>query len=181
MRDGFRALWVAILALGPIAVGWLFGWNYFMLIGWLVVTYASLHLIIYGLWEIRRACASASWPTTIGIVTRSAVKEEFTGDGWSYTPEVEVEYVVGDRTYTCKRIRIGMEDYSGGKRFAAALVARYPVGKKAPVAYHPVTNEMAALEPGVYRQAFLKVAFGSIAMGILITLFFVWRRHGPGA
>ena len=103
----------------------------------------------------REATAAARWPRSGGKIIASAAEShrELSRSGGApgttitvWSPIVEFAYSVGGRDYHGARIAFG-PSVSGGKDWAEAIVARYPVGESVVVSYDPANPAMAVLDP----------------------------------
>jgi hypothetical protein len=125
----------------------------------------GLALVRRSVLDMRRAIHSASWPTTSGIITQSAIKTyshsgspDGGGGGLTHAPDIEFSYTVGGSSYTSRCIRMGM-DISASKRFALNFTSRYLVGRHVRVSYDPANPASAVLEPGNHRWSFAILGF----------------------
>lgn len=91
---------------------------------------------------------AASWPTVAGAVTRTSVNVERRvarvragrpdSVVYSYTPEVEYQYVVGDRTFTARAITFGFQEIFRTRGEAQRFLdERYRRGAPVLVHYDP--------------------------------------------
>ncbi len=125
----------------------------FILLG-LAITASSLD-------EVRKSWRSVKWPRTAGTITRSDIKVESHSEGFSYLPDIEFTYTVGEATHRSTSVRVGKISMSD-KGEVPAFNKRYPVGKEVTVAYDPLEPSFGVLEPGLFRQSLTFVIFGSL-------------------
>jgi hypothetical protein len=125
-------------------------------------------LTYWGWIILQNARASASWPTTDGVVTKSEVTLSTDADGAdSYSPEVTYSYKVDNTKFFNSTIKFGENSY-GNRRKAAEIAGNYNVGKKVTVYYDPNKPGSSVLEPGVSAGSYIVIGIG--VFFILITM-----------
>jgi hypothetical protein len=98
--------------------------------------------VVCATWAIRRGRASRDWPSTTGVISRSAI---FSSEG-SHNVTIEFRYSVGGREYRSQQIRyFGLPRTHRG---LVELVERYPAGNEVVVYYDPEKPSRAVLERG---------------------------------
>jgi hypothetical protein len=110
---------------------------------------------------------SKSWPTTEGVVTKSAVLHSAEKDtlNFSYT------YSVEQRRFTSSRVNNALINRFGGLDPQQAA-STYSVGRKVIVYYDPENPGDALLEPGASSQTIWGIVFGVVAFLLGIWLYF---------
>ncbi len=145
-------------------------------------------MLVVGVIGLRRAAASADWPTTQGVIVSSEVERVRRNDpdrGWTTTFHARISYgySVGGEPYTGDRVGIG--DYgSNTNHRARSVVRRYPVGSHVTVYYDPDRPRIALLEPGVRPMAFVIPGIGVAFVlfgGLCFTVFLLHGRNQRGA
>lgn len=154
-------------------------------------SFATLFLVGVGgipLWMglrfVWRGLSSIRWPTTPGVVLKSAVSEtEASQKSGTYTlgaytfyvPELSFGYRVKDRDYTTKNLQFGRAEGSGDASEAAVLMLRYPVGAKVPVRYHPSDPSLAVVRSGVNSVVvwYLIAGLVFILFGVVVLLAYI--------
>jgi hypothetical protein len=101
-------------------------------------------ILVYGVY---RQLAAEGYPSTVGTITHSQVKESSGEDGCSYSIDVKYTYRVEGREYECSRYRYGEVSSGGGN--ARRVVDSLPVGKQIEVYYNPADPADAVLLTGV--------------------------------
>ena len=108
------------------------------------------------------ADASATWPTTLALITESTIHREL-GNEPEYTSVIEYAYEVDGQPFT------GINVYPGDSTtssYRLRMVGRYPKGSTQTVHHHPNQPSTAFLETGVHQHTFIKFLFGSIIFTI---------------
>lgn len=111
---------------------------------WSAITLAFDVMLVYAAY---RQLAATRYPSTIGAVSHSEVKEHSDGDGSTYRPEIKYLYRVGEREYTGDRYRYGQ--MASGDRHAHRVVNAHPVGRELAVYYNPADPADAVLLTGL--------------------------------
>jgi hypothetical protein len=134
-------------------------------------------LAVWGWSILQNARASASWPTSPGMITRSEVTHSTDADGAdSYQPKVTYEYLANNVEYESYTIKFGENSYSSRGR-AEDIAATYPVGRQVTVYYDPGDPGNSVLEPGVTGGSYIVLGIGvlfvviSLVVGPLSLLF----------
>lgn len=126
----------------------------FMIVGGVV--------LVLGIRNSVHGIASASWPTTTGVVESSYVNDYTDSDGDTmYEAIVMYTYVAEDHNYTADKVRFG-EVNSSSSRPAYRTVEKYPVGTQVTVSYDPDDPGTAVLEPGFKAGNFLLLGIGGL-------------------
>lgn len=131
---------------------------------------AGLLVSCWGVDLIRLALASRGWPSAPGEVVSSEVERNFeTGPDRSdlptYHARVVYRYCVDGRWYTGSRVWFG-EYGSAIGGLAARVAARYPVGARVAVHYHPDRPGLAVLEPGLHGSTVVPLGGGLLFLAV---------------
>ena len=150
------------------------------------VLFALLGLLVF-FWGYRqhgRAAATASWPTTEGVIRESNMEQMLspgaTDDPWM--PVVKYSYRIGGREHVSNRVGY-MVIGSSNKAYAEGIVARYPVGKEVTVYYDPADHDTAVLEPGPCKGPGPLMLAGAVftAFGLAVAAFLLYLTvYGEG-
>ena len=141
----------------------------------------GIFLLAWGVYEMKRAYESRTWPDTQGTVISSYIDKRSHRDSnhhtsTIYTPKIRYQYQVEGKHYTCNRIEFGGE--SGGKRSKAKkVVDKYPSGKKVTVYYNPQDPKVAVLKAGFSWGALFAFLVGIIFFGVGVMGFKAYRRN----
>lgn len=140
----------------------------------------------------RQAKASASWPTSPGTITTSAIVEEKIEDkkadgddtpGFSqrqqrftlrYRVDLRFAYRVGQRDYVGTTWAWGWTPIYGRRDQAEKVTGQYSKGQQVIVYYDPAQPDIAVLEPANRQGSLAPLVFGAIfAVGgaVLLALF----------
>src|SRR5262249_32922340 len=97
------------------------------------------------------------------------------------TASIRDAYRVGDRDYQSTRIYVGRPVFTGSRRAAAAVVAKYPPNATVPVHYNPANPAQAMLEPLNFANAnlALAVALGFGGFGLLALVLMMSTQWTP--
>ena len=120
----------------------------------------------FGINELTRADASASWPSVGGTVVSSHVKKSTSSRGTgrnrrrstSHRAVVIYQYTLAGRTHTARRLSFGATDSSAST--ARQVVSRYPAGTAVTVFYDPDDPDQATLETGTTSGTYLPLGIG---------------------
>lgn len=138
-------------------------------IGGLIAIAIGLCSGTYLLWSLIRQNASKSWPTAIGEILESNIKED--SDGW--VPYVRYRYTVEGKHYQNHRLYFHQSNSTSNERGAMQHLSPYPIGKKVSVYYNPRKPENAVLDrrmPIWLPLFFLVFAIFNLACGVAM-----WR------
>jgi hypothetical protein len=141
---------------------------------------AAFFSLAFALWagiswsNLRKARASASWPSVVGRITRSDVVKEMMYPGTAkrgtkvavFTPVVEFAYSVGGQHHSSQQVQFGAA-VKGEEAMARARAAGYPVGRELPVRYDPAHPATAVLESRIaypVRTIVITVIFAVLAL-----------------
>lgn len=136
-----------------------------------VFVVAGLVLLWAGSAEWRRAKASASWPTTPGVVEKSySIIQSRTRHF-----HIVYSYEVRATPYRSDRVVFGSYSPAAGHRW----LREYPVGASVAVYFDPRDPATSVLEPRLVEGNWVMPSFGALflAAGCLMGRFF-WRNWG---
>lgn len=132
-----------------------------------VFVVAGLVLLWAGTAEWRRARASASWPTTTGVIEKSysTIVRRARHVHIVYSYEVRVT------SYRSGRVAFGSYSPAAGRRW----LRKYPAGASVAVYFDPRDPATSVLEPRSIEGNWVMPSFGAIFLtaGILMGRFFV--------
>ena len=124
----------------------------------------ALYLLGRGLLNVRRAYASAHWPTTVGVVVSAESSTSQTQDQGRrttfYAANILIRYPAQGKVYTTDLIHFGQTFGSADPSEAAMQLLRYPVGSPVSVSYDPTAPAMGVVKPGIHADAFWLVGAG---------------------
>ena len=116
---------------------------------------AAVILAVFNVWGILQlydAARSYNWPhvtgTIISSVARSKLMRGRHGEFITHWPDVQYEYVVGDRRFVSDRIMFTHRGFS--KSETQSLIDAYPVNKIIAVYFDPRSPDSAVLQPGIW-------------------------------
>ena len=97
----------------------------------------GIFLLVFGTWQIFREIAPRNWPQVPGIIVSINLLKQPTGrGGYQYVPEIEYEYLYGEKAFRSSKRRPG--NYTSGQLVTGeAICNRYPVGEKIAVFVNP--------------------------------------------
>jgi hypothetical protein len=141
----------------------------------------SLAWLALSLFVMRRSLGSRSWPRTVGTVVSTEVKRTLTGgvpvDSVSYEPCVTYTYSVRGRQYQHDKLTAAVTPGIREPAGAAAIVAKYPVGRQVTVFYNPADHGDAVLVAGGSSGNWYFVLFGgALLAAAVIGLISQWPR-----
>jgi len=154
---------------GTFALIWLVGWTVCTLAG-------SAIWVTTMVWQ----AGTSSYVSTEGTITSSRVETQSDSEGTSYEAKVSYDYEAGGQVFHGNRISYATR-FTSGRKAAAEIVRRHPVGKRVKVYYSPAKPAAAVLEPGIRGTDFFMplflLPFNLIAIGGWYAVF-VSRRAG---
>jgi hypothetical protein len=117
------------------------------------------------------AAASRDWPSTQGMVTRSAMTSRFTGHGMTYALDFACDYMVGGRGYQLSGVQFGTGRVNS-RELIEGFARTYPVGSSVTVRYDPADPHIAVLDSSdAMARDNLGLALGpfiAVAIGVLV-------------
>lgn len=124
------------------------------------------------------------WPGVLGRVVHAELVRVAVGGNVSWRAEVAVDYEVGGRAYTTRTLHPlerGVDELSGPRTQAVAMLRRFQPGERAAVTYNPADPADAVLVPEgwgmVAGMGITGAAFVVAAVAIPFILVFL-LRHG---
>jgi hypothetical protein len=127
--------------------------------------------MLQSLLVIARGYASKHWPQTTGTIIESRVEEHGNADGQLlFFPHVRYRYRVGEKEYESTNIRFPTRS-SASRRWAQAIVAKYPVSAAVSVSYFSQKPSISVLEAGLTGNALVGVTIG---LGFLLSTVVGW-------
>ncbi len=111
----------------------------------------GIYLIIRSNKDKQKAQSSQQWPSVMGRIVASEVRESSSMDSEGdtstmYKPYVQYEYNVMGSPFTGEKVSIGLTVSHGSPSQPREIVAKYPVGASVPVYYNPENPADAVLE-----------------------------------
>lgn len=123
-------------------------------------------LTLIGVFGVFRMIGFARWRRIKGEILGSWIEEDLGPDGRIYYGRVEYTYIVGNRLYTSRRIKL-VGNTSTSHSDAQEIRRRYPKGKIVDVYYNPNNPAQATLKLGQPLTpiilVFLGILFGGMA------------------
>ena len=163
--------------------------------GWVLLA-LGLPMLIWGVWYLGEAIASASWPTVEGRVTHVGVYREARNTttsstrtrSVSYRYSVKYAYDVNGKSYESDKYAMGSGNTAGRapthREAREEGRERFPIGKRVSVSYDPDDPSMAVLRPGASSDnwgTYVPIILGLFfaALGAWLVLY-ARKRRGRG-
>ncbi|MEZ4700307.1 MAG: DUF3592 domain-containing protein [Rhodothermales bacterium] len=140
-------------------------------------------LLLFGVYFVRTANESASWPRAEGrvdnLLVRWSISQSERGrvnPHKDYYYVVKYSYEVEGTSYTGTRYSLGNGDHAEGKDFdteeeaRAAGQQRFPVRSAVPVAYDPEDPTMAVLRAGASGATYVPLILGVLFLAVGLAL-----------
>lgn len=121
-------------------------------------------MAVWGTWFLLEASESASWPSTVGEVTRLDVRGRPDGEFWygvSYRFEVDGVAYSSARNSLGDGVSFG-SSYDSREAAEAAANERIPVGARLRVYYDPEAPGNALVKPGVQWSTAVPLILGTL-------------------
>ncbi len=129
---------------------------------------------VWGFLQLYDAARSYNWPHVTGMITSSVARSKLMrgrhGEFITHWPDVQYEYIVGDRRFVSDRIMFTHRGFS--KSETQRLIDAYAVNKIIAVYFDPKKPDSAVLQPGI--QWFL---IPILAFAITLTVLMVWIMY----
>jgi hypothetical protein len=184
------ALAAAAFAAGALVSWWVEAWNFSasgvigqldalseLLFFWGGLTALGVFVFSFGILNLKRARASAGWPTVQGRVLTRDVKEMTIRGRWSsrtaYMPTLTYEYVVSGHTYRSNVIQFGLTNVKTREEAEQILGSNTP-GKPVQVHYDPENPQVAVLQHG-NRRALRMIGTGVFLFALPFAL--AWLKY----
>lgn len=136
----------------------------------------GLGLVIFGVSEMMKAKDSENWPSVTGVVLKSKVSVDSSGDGTTYGADVTYRYKVKGKRYQGDKVTVSEVSTSSRGR-AQKIVKRYPKKKKVAVYYDPEEPETSVLEKGVSGGSWLMPGVGAMFLIIPLIMLILAEKH----
>jgi Protein of unknown function (DUF3592) len=124
---------------------------------------------VWGILQLYDAARSYNWPHVTGTIISSAAHSKVMrgrhGEFIAHWPDVQYEYVVGDRHFVSDRIMFTHRGFS--KSETQRLVDTYPVNKIIAVYFDPRNPDSAVLQPGIWWLFFPILGFAIVLMIVM--------------
>lgn len=156
------------------------------LVGTLVLLTVSAGFFKAGFDTDAAADATLAWPTVDGVVTKTRLKHDRSGDDDSWIVRVRYRYEVEGKVYQGRGVRHHAVTSFGTKARAEDWLARHAEGRTVKVHYDPADPSEALLYPGRTPEgAFLKMFGGFLlliasAVGVQSVRRMLGRGSGDG-
>jgi hypothetical protein len=125
-----------------------------------------------------RAIAARRWPTTIGTVDSSYVREVHGGRGGTgYMPAVTYTYQVDHTSYSGNRI--WLTDFSAPRDEVIRTVDNFPVGSRVTVYFDYSDPRQSLLRPGLSWYSYAWLGLGCLALTVGVGLMLAGRLQTP--
>lgn len=118
----------------------------------LVFVTASIIALVYDRWSWRQLAGSTSWPSCVGVVTRSDARENVGEGGSSWVFILRYRYVVDGRVYEGRELSFDGMVWSTDPADIERMIRHYPEGTQVRVYYDPNRPKQAALTRGAARD-----------------------------
>ncbi len=163
-------------------------WQYWASLGFGAFTaVGGVALILFGIYFIREALASKSWPVANGEIQAVQVIRDVDRDGGKtivrHYIRINYDYEVEGISYTGDRYSLG-DGSTASKRFkerseAIAEKNKYPLGSEIDVYYKPTEPSFAILKPGTNFGTFVPIVLGVLFLPSGIALFVFMLKYPP--
>ena len=144
----------------------------------IVMVLIGVILTSVGVYNIVEGSKSKRWPTTVGTILKSEVKESHIEESVEYSTDVEYSYVVGGETYLATRISWVLEGVTEPRKDEVLqILKKYPPGQSVRVFYDPKAPSIATLNtaisfrthlPWVIGVLLIASGFGLYYMGVVV-------------
>jgi hypothetical protein len=131
-------------------------------------------LVLYGVWKIIAANATASWPTTTATILASEVTKFPAANTYYWVADLVYRYAVAGTTYRSSRYSAAGNPAFFLRRTAQRIVEQHRPGTHAVVAYPRSDPSQGLLAPGA--QPVLIAALRIIAIGLAMVCF-AWKFY----
>jgi hypothetical protein len=133
---------------------------------------------VWGFLQLYDAARSYNWPhvtgTIISSVAHSKIMRGRHGEFIAHWPDLQYEYVVGDRRFVSDRIMFTHRGFS--KSETQRLVDAYPVNKIIAVYFDPKKPNSAVLQPGIWWLLFPILGFAVALMTVMLWIAYADLR-----
>ena len=119
-------------------------------------------LTFWGTSALKESRASLNWPAVTGKVMNVDIFVQDSEEIYPYIPYITYQYVVDDKKYTSRRVRIAGEYTYGNECAARNAVSMYALNAPVTVYYDPEEPEQALLEHQI-------TGYGNLIVGGIFT------------
>jgi hypothetical protein len=131
------------------------------------------------IWSARRSTQAASWPTTRGVLTSLALKENPGSEGSTYEVKVEYTYTVAGKQYRGSCLAFGY--MAGSEREAHAEIhEKLKAAKSVDVRYDPDDPASSTLSFGIHRSIQFVLAFAITWLAFVTGFTLLWWLGSRG-
>jgi hypothetical protein len=140
----------------------------------LAIVGLGIFLVIQGTQSRRKAGESLTWPSTMGAITETEVRQSRSTDDdgnvdISYYPRVVYTYDVEGQSHRSHRIAFGAVKPGRSAAQAQKTLARYPVGGSVTICYNPNKPSEAVLErTAAHTRALTIIGVVCLALALCI-------------
>ncbi len=140
----------------------------------LVYAALLLGLLYFVFISIPRTLRTKFWPTAIGRVTSSNLRQSkrLTKNGGSitvYEADIEYHYKVDGKEYASKKIK-WVDHRGNSKSYHQKVLETYAEGREVEVYYNPKAPATGILEPGFGTGNFIALLFFLLSLGSMTVL-----------
>ena len=139
----------------------------------IVMVLIGVILTSVGVYNIVEGSKSKRWPTTIGTILKSEVKETRLEESVEYSTDIEYRYVVGGGTYLANRISWVLEGVTEPQKGEILqILKKYPLGQNVRVYYDPKAPNIATLNTAISFRAHLPWIIGVLLIASGFGLYY---------
>ena len=139
----------------------------------------GLFVVVTIPFEMVQKAQAEHWPSRKGVVTKAVMNHQRGsagrhGSASYWRPEVCGTYNDNGERFCVTRIRYGGFRFGEGKAYAAATLAKYPVGREIDIYYDPDDPRQTILEaksPWTEMLTLLGIGLGFLVLPVLLYLF----------
>jgi hypothetical protein len=152
------------------------------IVGAVLCVIIGIPFIIGGYYSSQHAKQSISWPITKGLIVKSEVRRETSGETSkrTYSANIEYEYNVNNQDYKGSRITYkGVRAYQSSGP-AKSFANKHPMGKTLNVSYDPKKPSRSVLYPGSDKLPwimFFGLAFSLWGLGSIVVIRFKRNKN----
>lgn len=153
----------------------------FSIVGGLLLAGGGIALGGWGWYQLNRAAASAAWPTVEGRILRSEVDVRRCAcnpqmpNVAKYGATIAYEYDVAGSRHVSRRVSLGY-NATMSRYKSRDFSQQYAAGRKVRVHYDPADPDLAVLEAGQTRNAWIVPGMGFVLF--VVGMFKALKAHG---
>jgi hypothetical protein len=153
----------------------------FGIVGGLLLAVGGIALGGWGWYELNRAAASAAWPTVEGRILRSEVDVRRCAcnpqmpNVAKYRATIAYEYYVDGARHVARRVSLGYNTVMSRYK-SRDFSIQYAEGRKVRIHYDPADPNLAVLEAGTTRNAWIVPGMGFVLF--VVGAFKALKAHG---